>query len=111
MGISGARSRRAAVEARFVVRRTLMPRAVYTTVLNHKADEIWAVIRLFDQYAWAGVGWTTIIENEQAGDQVAIRRIVMADGVVRRQILLAHSDLARSYTYSICDPPYLPIGL
>lgn len=87
-----------------------MPRAFYSTVLDHTADQVWAVIRPFDQYAWAGISGTTVIENERAGDQVgAVRRIVMDDSIVRRQILLAHSDFERSYTYAICDPPYLPL--
>lgn len=87
-----------------------MPKAYYSAVLDHTADQVWAVIRPFDQYAWAGISGTTVIENERAGDQVgAIRRIVMDDGIVRRQVLLAHSDVERSYTYAICDPPYLPI--
>jgi hypothetical protein len=33
----------------------------------------------------------------------------MGDGIARRQVLLGHSDQDRSYTYAICDPPYLPL--
>lgn len=38
-----------------------------------------------------------------------MRRVVRGDDAVRRQILLAHSDMDRSYPYGICHPPYLPI--
>ena len=87
-----------------------MANAFYSTVLDHPADAVWAVIRGFDHYAWAGVESETTIEDGKAGDQVgAVRRIVLGDGVVRRQVLLAHSDAARSYSYGLCDPPYPPL--
>lgn len=87
-----------------------MAKAFYSTVLGHSAYDVWTVIRRFDHYAWAGVESDTTIEGGKAGDQVgAVRRIVLGDGVVRRQILLAHSDAARSYSYGLCDPPYLPL--
>jgi hypothetical protein len=87
-----------------------MPRAFYSVVLDHPAEAVWAVIRAFDHYAWAGVEAETTIEGGKAGDQVgAVRRIVLSDNSVRRQILLAHSDIDRFYSYSLCDPPYLPL--
>ena len=86
-----------------------MPAAFYSVVLDHPAADVWKVIRLFDRYAWAGVPATTI-EDGRAGDQIgAVRRIETGDGIVRRQVLLGHSDQDRSYTYAICDPPYLPL--
>lgn len=87
-----------------------MAKAFYSTVLDHPADAVWAVIRPFDHYAWAGVESETTIEGGKAGDQVgAVRRIALGDGVIRRQVLLAHSDVERSYSYGLCDPPYLPL--
>lgn len=87
-----------------------MPEAFYSVVLDHPAGDVWRAIRRFDHYAWAGVPGETRIENGMAGDQVgAVRCIRTNDGVVRRQILLAHSDFDRSYTYGLCDPPYLPL--
>ena len=32
-----------------------MAKSYYSTVLDHTAEEVWAVIRPFDHYAWAGV--------------------------------------------------------
>jgi hypothetical protein len=87
-----------------------MAKAFYSIVLDHSADDVWEVIRLFDHYAWAGVESETTIEAGKAGDQVgAVRRIAIDDKTIRRQVLLAHSDCDRSYTYGLCDPPYLPL--
>jgi hypothetical protein len=86
-----------------------MARSYYSIVLDHTADEVWAVIRPFDHYAWAGVESRTVIEEGKAGDQVgAIRRVDLGDRVIRQR-LLAHSDLDRSYTYALCDPPPYPV--
>jgi hypothetical protein len=86
-----------------------MARSYYSTVLNHTADEVWAVIRPFDHYAWAGVESDTVIEEGKRGDQVsAVRRVTMGERVIR-QILLGHSDLDRAYTYAFFDPAALPV--
>jgi hypothetical protein len=86
-----------------------MAKSYYSIVLDNSAEEVWAVIRPFDHYAWAGVESQTIIEGGNAGDQVAaIRRVTMGDKIIR-QILLAHSDIDRSYTYALCDPPPFPV--
>jgi len=82
-----------------------MARSYYSTVLDQSAAEVWAVIRPFDHYSWAGVPGETVIEAGKAGDQVgAVRRIVTGDRTIR-QILLAHSDRDRSYSYAFCDQP------
>ncbi len=91
------------------MREPAMARSYYSTVLNHTADGVWAVIRLFDHYAWAGVESDTVIEEGKRGDQVsAVRRVTMGERVIR-QILLGHSDLDRAYTYAFFDPAALPV--
>lgn len=45
-----------------------MAHAFYSIVLDHPADAVWAVIRPFDHYAWAGVEGATVIEDGKAGD-------------------------------------------
>jgi len=86
-----------------------MARSYFSTVLDHRADEVWAVIRPFDHYAWAGVPSETVIEQGKRGDQVsAVRRVAVGDKIIR-QALLAHSDLERSYTYSLLDPAPFPV--
>jgi hypothetical protein len=86
-----------------------MARSYYSTVLNHRADDVWAVIRPFDHYAWAGVRSETVIEDGRRSDQVsAVRRVSVGDKIIR-QALLAHSDADRSYTYALLDPPPFPV--
>ena len=86
-----------------------MARSYYSLVLDHTADEVWAVIRPFDHYAWAGVESRTVIEAGKAGDQVgAIRRVDLGDKVIRQR-LLAHSDLDRSFSYALCEPSPYPV--
>jgi hypothetical protein len=80
-----------------------MAKAYYSMVLDHPAEEVWAVIRAFDHYSWADVLGETIIEDGRKGDQVGSIRRFSARGTLLRQILLAHSDLDRSYSYAFCD--------
>jgi hypothetical protein len=69
-----------------------MAQSYYSNVLDHTADEVWQVIRPFNQYAWSGVQAETVMEEGKAGDQVAaVRRIILPDKIIR-QILLSHSD-------------------
>jgi Polyketide cyclase / dehydrase and lipid transport len=86
-----------------------MAKSYYSVVLDHSAVDVWSVIRPFDHYDWAGVPGETIIENGGRGDQVgAVRRFAVGDRIIR-QILLAHSDQDRSYTYAFCDAPPFPV--
>jgi hypothetical protein len=86
-----------------------MAKSYYSVVLNHSADDVWNVIRPFDHYAWAGVEGETITEDDKRGDQVSAIRRVTAGGKVIRQILLAHSDAERSYTYAFAGAPPFPV--
>ena len=86
-----------------------MAKSYYSIVLDYPTEEVWAVIRPFDHYAWAGVTGETIIEEGKAGDQVgAIRRVATANGTIR-QMLMAHSDTERSYTYAFSGQPPYPV--
>ena len=85
-----------------------MAEAFYSIVLDHSAESVWATIRPFGHYAWAGVEAETIIEDGKADDQVGAVRHVAMPGRTIRQKLLAHSDLERSYTYSFCEPAPVP---
>jgi hypothetical protein len=86
-----------------------MAKSYYSMLLDHPADEVWAVIRPFDHYAWAGVESETVIEEGKAGDQVGAVRRVVAGGNILRQVLLAHSDSERSYTYAFCGTAPFPV--
>ncbi len=86
-----------------------MAKSYYSIVLDHPADDVWAVIRPFDHYAWAGVESATVIERGKAGDQVGAVRHVTAGSDIIRQVLLAHSDVDRCYTYGFCGPSPFPV--
>jgi Polyketide cyclase / dehydrase and lipid transport len=86
-----------------------MAKSYYSMLLDHPADEVWSVIRPFDHYAWAGVESETVIEQRKAGDQVGAVRRVSVGGNVLRQVLLAHSDSERSYTYAFCGAAPFPV--
>ncbi|MDT0353387.1 SRPBCC family protein [Pseudonocardia charpentierae] len=86
-----------------------MPKAYYSTVLEQPASMVWAAIRAFDEYAWAGAGADAEMEDGRPGDAVGgIRRVTTPERPIRQR-LLAHSDLDRSYTYQLCDPVPYPI--
>ena len=81
-----------------------MAEAFYSVVLDHPADAVWAAIRPFGHYAWAGVDAETTIEEGKADAEVgAVRHVAMPGRTIRQQ-LLAHSDRERSYTYSFLEP-------
>jgi hypothetical protein len=85
-----------------------MAKSYFSAVLDHSAEAIWAVVRDFGNYEWAGVVAETSIEEGKAGDAVgAVRNVRTAERTLRQR-LLAHSDLERSYTYELCEPvPFL----
>lgn len=86
-----------------------MAKAYVSTVLDHSADDVWSVIRMFDHYAWAGVEAETIIEDGRKGDQVGSIRRVDYGGRLLRQDLRAHSDIERSYCYGFVSEPSIPV--
>lgn len=86
-----------------------MAKAYVSTVLDHSADDVWSVIRMFDHYSWAGVKAETTIEDDRKGDQVGSVRRVDYGGRVLRQDLRAHSDVERSYSYGFVSEPSIPV--
>ncbi|HTB48159.1 MAG TPA: SRPBCC family protein [Acetobacteraceae bacterium] len=86
-----------------------MARSYYSTVIDIASDLAWAAIRDFGHYGWAGVVSETHIEDGRSGDAVGcIRDVSLSDRTIR-QILLAHSDRDRSYTYAFCDASPFPV--
>jgi hypothetical protein len=86
-----------------------MAKAYYSTVLDHSADDVWSVIRMFDHYSWAGVKAETVIEDGRKGDQIGSIRRVDTGAKVLRQVLRAHSDVERSYSYGFVSEPSIPV--
>lgn len=86
-----------------------MARSCYSTVLEQPADEVWSVIRDFNNYSVWPPNSESRIEGGRAGDAVgAIRNVRIGDRTIRQR-LLAHSDLDRSQTYEYCEPVLLPV--
>src|SRR5689334_11594844 len=87
-----------------------MARTYYSTVFEQTAEEIWTVVRDFNNYTvWVeGVG-ESHIENGKSGDTAgAIRNVRIGDRSIRQR-LLAHSDLDRFQTYELCEPIPYPV--
>lgn len=83
----------------------------YSTVFSQPAERVWAAIRDFGDYQWAGTAYQATLENGQAGDAVgAVRRVRTGAESFIRQRLLAHSDIDRSYTYEFCEPCPFPVS-
>lgn len=76
-------------------------KAYYSIVLDPTADEVWSLVRDFNNYPRYIEGVTeSIIEDDKRGDEVgAVRRFHYGD-VWIRQRLVSHSDTERSFTYA-----------
>jgi polyketide cyclase/dehydrase/lipid transport protein len=85
-------------------------KAYYSTVFERPADDIWKIIRDFNNYAvWVGGAGESRIEGGKSGDTIGAIRNVLYQGHRIRQRLLAQSDVERSQTYEFCDAPTLPV--
>lgn len=77
-----------------------MTTAYFSTVLEAPIDEVWATVRDFGAYDWAGSGYSAVIEDGRAGDAVGAIRRIGDDGAMRQQ-LVQLSDVDRSFTYEV----------
>ncbi len=81
-----------------------MARAYYSTVFEQSAQDIWKIIRDFNNYTvWVGGAGESRIEDGKSGDTVGAIRNVLYQGRHIRQRLLAQSDVERSQTYEFCE--------
>jgi hypothetical protein len=87
-----------------------MAKAYYSTVLDRPAQDVWEIIRDFNNYpVWVEGAGESRIEDGQSGMTVGAIRNVLYQGHRIRQRLLAQSDVERSQTYEFCDAPTLPV--
>ncbi len=85
-----------------------MARSYYSTIFEQSADEVWTVIRDFNNYpVWVDGAGESEIEAGKSGDSVGAVRNVLYNGERRRQKLLALSDSERSQTYGFASEPPL----
>src|SRR5262245_9656604 len=107
-GGSGRRQR--AGHAYRATRSIDMAKSYYSTIFEQSADEIWNVIRDFNNYpVWVNGAGNSEIEGGRSGDSVGAVRSVMYEGNRIRQKLLAMSDLERSQTYEFAGEPPMPV--
>jgi hypothetical protein len=87
-----------------------MAYAYYSTVFSQSADDLWNVIRDFNNYpVWVDGSGESEIEDGKSGDAVGAIRNVLYQGKRIRQILLALSDVERAQTYAFCGEPPMPV--
>jgi Polyketide cyclase / dehydrase and lipid transport len=86
-----------------------MARSYYSTIFEQSADDVWNVIRDFNNYPiWVDGAGESRIEAGRAGDSVGAIRNVLYNGTRRRQKLLALSDADRSQTYAFAGEAPIP---
>jgi Polyketide cyclase / dehydrase and lipid transport len=87
-----------------------MAKSYYSTIFEQSADEIWSVIRDFNNYpVWVNGAGESEIEDGKSGDSVGAVRNILYEGRRIRQKLLAMSDLERSQTYEFAGEPSVPV--
>ena len=82
-----------------------------STVLQHPADRVWAVLRDFNGLAtwFSGAVSESHIEDGLSGLTIgAVRSFQMGDSRIRER-LRALSDIDRSYSYEFCEPAPFPV--
>jgi hypothetical protein len=85
-------------------------KSYFSTVFEQSADEVWRIIRDFNNYpVWVDGAGTSEIEEGRAGDAVGAIRNVLYKGMRRRQRLLALSDAERTQTYEFAGESPLPV--
>jgi Polyketide cyclase / dehydrase and lipid transport len=80
-----------------------MAKYYYSMVLDHTADQVWTVVRLFNRHEWTGASVAEGAENSMPGDTAGAVRRAYLGGRQICQRLVGHSDLDRSYTYENCQ--------
>jgi hypothetical protein len=87
-----------------------MAQSYYSTVFEQSADDVWCVIRDFNNYPiWVDGAGTSHIEDGKTGDTVGAVREVMYQDTRRRQRLLALSDVERAQSYEFAGDTPLPV--
>lgn len=87
----------------------IIAKSYYSTVFEQSADEVWAVVRDFNDYPRYIDGVDeSHIEDDKPGDAIEAVRCFRYHGEWIRQRLVAHSDADRSFTYAGLEPFHFP---
>jgi hypothetical protein len=87
-----------------------MAKSYYSTAFEQSADAVWNVIRDFNNYpVWVDGAGQSHIEDGKSGEAVGAVRNVLYQDMLRRQRLLALSDVERAQTYEFAGEIPLPV--
>jgi hypothetical protein len=88
-----------------------MAKSYYSTIFEYSADEIWNVIRDFNNYpVWVDGAGESEIKLGKSGDTVGAVRCVLYGGRHIRQQLLALSDVERAMIYRFAGESPPPVA-
>jgi ketosteroid isomerase-like protein len=87
-----------------------MPRAYYSGVLSQSVEQVWGLVRDFNNYPNYIDGVTqSVIEDSKRGDEIGAVRRFCYRGSWLRQSLIGHSDTEHSFSYSGMEPFQFPV--
>jgi hypothetical protein len=85
-------------------------RAYASGVVPASADEVWAVVRDFDDLpSWHPAIKASEIEEGTNHVVGAVRKLTLGGGGVVRERLVTLDDIDRTYTYEFTDPGPMPV--
>jgi hypothetical protein len=84
-----------------------MPRVLVSSVIDAPVATTWDAIRRFDAVGgiFPFVESSPIVEGDGPTAVGAVRVVTQTDGGVFREVLVAHSDSDRSYSYTFVESP------
>ena len=85
-----------------------MPRSYASTTVSADPDTVWAFLRDFNatpQYVEA-ISSSEMLQGRPADLVGAERKLVLTDGALVRERLVALDDVERSYTYHLLEGPF-----
>src|SRR5947208_1541534 len=88
-----------------------MAKAYYSTVFEQPADQVWSIVRDFNNYpVWVDGAGESAIEDGKSGETIGAVRNVLYQGRRIRQRLVAQSDVERIQTYAFVSQIRRPIA-
>lgn len=86
-----------------------MAQAYYSTVMDNSVEEVWDIVKDFNDDRWSGDVTESESENGKSGSTVGTIRVHTFGDKTARSDLKAYSTLDHSLTYGFVGKPPLPI--
>lgn len=86
-----------------------MARAYYSRILDNDIEQVWSIIRDFNDDRWSGDVTESKSENDKSGSTVGTIRFHKFGDNVARSDLQAYSEIDHYFTYGFVGTPPLPI--